>query len=521
MYVSPVTEEEISKALCKLRTKKSCGPDGLHPRFIRDVGSFIVTPLVHIINRSFQTGIVPSKIKVAKVKPLFKGGEKDLATNYRPISMLSVITKIMEGAMYKRVQSYLEKYKILSPDQYGFRCKRSTKGALIRFVHTVQQNLDNGKKSAAVYIDLKKAFDTVNHNILLEKIEIYGIRGPVLNWFKDYLKNRKQYIENQTAKSEEEILPCGVPQGSNLGPLLFLLYINDLPLSVKTGQCTLFADDTTIYNVGNTYHELVTKINLDLKELNKWFISNKLTLNIKKTNACVFGNQTAECKQLALNDMKIDFSESVKYLGVYVDKKLKWNEHIRYVTKKINQILGILSKARNSINERMSLAIYHSLINSRLTYCQEVWATACKTTLKSLEVAQKKAIRIIAKVGRREHTEDLFKKFKVRMLSQDIQFKRSLLALEIIKNPELHDVKLKITSQHRYNTRFTSSSIPIPRKKTWVWGTRGIEFLLVQAYNSLPEEIKNLPSTNKRGYQEKVTISFFCLKDYLNQTIVS
>ena len=301
-----------------------------------------------------------------------------------------MLAKILEGLIYDQTEKYLIRRQILSIDQYGFRKNKSTKGAIIRFINTVQKDLDNKKKSMAVYIDLKKAFDTVNHKILLRKLENYGIRGHALEWFKSYLSERRQYISSGKAETELSDIEFGVPQGSNLGPLLFLIYINDLPQCLKNGQATLFADDTTIYNTAENATQMVEKMNEDLQSLVEWFRANKLTLNANKTYGCLFGEKRIQDIGIKVDKVDLEMSHSVKYLGVYVDNQLSWKAHIANVENKVNQVLGVLCRIRHCMTLNAMKTVYYSLIHSHLLYCQEIWGTACKTTLSSLVIAQKK-----------------------------------------------------------------------------------------------------------------------------------
>ena len=386
-FFNPITEYDIFTALSRLKKRKSFGPDCLHPRFIKDIAEEIVTPLTYIANLSIESGTFPTQLKIARIVPLYKGGDKKRATNYRPISLLSVFAKILEGLVYDRLVSYFEEKHLFTDAQFGFRKNKSTKAALIRFINRIQHAVDDHLKTAAIYIDLKKAFDTVDHEILLNKLLKYGIRGVVIDWIKSYLNDRKQFIETE---NEVSLLKCGVPQGSKLGPLLFLIYVNDLPSVLKETSPTLFADDTTIHGTASNYDELARKINSDLSKLSEWFKANKLTLNVQKSFSCIFGmHQKQKEPDFFIDGQKIENSDTVKYLGVYVDSHLTWLSHIHFISNKISQTIGVLSKIKHCLNEKTLKTLYYSLIHSRLIYCQEIWGSASKSALEPLVRIQK------------------------------------------------------------------------------------------------------------------------------------
>ena len=508
-FINPVTDNDVLKVLQKIKTRKACGPDGLHPRYIQSVAPVIVKPLTYIINKSIETGSVPHEMKVARVVPIHKSGSRAKATNYRPISLLSVLAKVIESLVYDQLNGYLSKRKILTDRQYGFRKEKSTKSALIRFINTVQKDLDNKKKAVAVYIDLKKAFDTVNHKILIQKLELYGIRGHALEWFKSYLNDRKQYVACGQVKSNMAAVEFGVPQGSNLGPLLFLIYVNDLPRCLNNGHATLFADDTTVYNTANNIGEIQNKTNEDLKNLVEWCRANKLTLNTSKTYGCIFGENPTQEIGIKIGDTDVNMSQSVKYLGVHVDSKLSWKAHIAHVANKINQTLGALYRVRHSLNLKAMKTVYYSLIHSHLIYCQEVWGTAYKTALVPLVIAQKKAIRLITNAQYRASTAPLFKELSIRPLMVEIRYRRALLAYEMVKNPNMHQIELNLEGHpHSYSTRFSEKRLPVPRKQSSRYGVKGIEYLLTKAFNELPIEIRNGNPAKRQAYKKRL-LPFF------------
>ena len=492
-YFNPITEHDVFTSLSSLSIRKSFGPDCIHPRFVRDIAEEIASPLAHIANLSVESGTFPVELKLAKVVPLYKAGDRKKATNYRPISLLSVFAKVLEGLVHDRLVSFFEGKHLLTDSQFGFRKNKDTKAALIRFISSIQQSLDDGLKTAAVYIDLRKAFDTVNHQILLNKLSRYGIRGVMFDWFKSYLSDRMQFIEN---KDEGSLLRCGVPQGSKLGPLLFLIYVNDMPLVLKQTSSTLFADDTTIYGTASNYDELVRKINSDLARLSEWFKANKLTLNVEKSYGCIFGMNQKHENDFLIDGKTIEISNTVKYLGVYVDSHLTWLPHINFIANKISQTIGALSKVRHCLNQKALKSIYYSLIHSRFIYCQEIWGLASRSALDPLVRIQKKCMRLIVGANYRAHADPIFSTLQVRPLLNEIQYRRALLAYKIVKKVENHDIDLVDEHNHIHNTRFSGTNLPLPRRRTSRFGTKSLEYTLIKAYNSLPNSVQVIEPRN-------------------------
>ena len=327
MFLSRVTEEETTKILGALKTHKSTGFDDISNDLLKLTSKIIAPALTKIINLSFEKGIVPPDLEIAKVNPLLKGKQKDNVDNYRPISILPALSKIFERAMFNRLYGYLNKYNMLYSKQYGFRQKRGTVDALLDIIETIRQDVDAKKFACVLQIDLRKAFDTVDHKILLGKLDAYGIRGPAHQWLKSYLADRIQYVEIGAHKSTPRNIQYGVPQGSILGPLLFLIYINDLPQCLSSGEAYMFADDTNVYFSAN--RKLNEEIERDYDALNDWLRYNRLSLNETKTECMPMGYRRKD----TIVNTPFDLVESCKYLGVIIDKSLKFRDHVQYTLK--------------------------------------------------------------------------------------------------------------------------------------------------------------------------------------------
>ena len=316
--IANISNEDILDVIKELENK-STGPFSIPVDLLKMIPDLIIFPLCEIINLSFSTGKFPDSLKIAKVIPIFKSGSVLEVTNYRPISLLSIFDKIIEKLLYKQLYDFLSNNNILFDNQFGFRKNRSTTLALIQITERIRESIDNKKFGCGIYIDLSKAFDTVNHDILLKKLEHYGVRDTSLIWFKSYLKNRKQYVYVNGESSSLEILTCGVPQGSVLGPLLFLIYINDLPNISKSLEFFLFADDTNIYFENASLKTLERTINTELKKLSNWLIINRLSLNLSKTNFVIFHPYNKKVPYnvtLIISRKAINESQQIKYLGI-------------------------------------------------------------------------------------------------------------------------------------------------------------------------------------------------------------
>ena len=372
----------------------------------------IVTPLAHICNISISTGVFPSSFKLAKVIPVHKKEDKTVVSNYRPISILPSFSKILERIVYNRLYNFLDTHKLLNPDQYGFRRSHSTDLALLKFYDHVSGALADGEHVLGVFMDLSKAFDTLDHSILLSKLEHYGVRGIALKWFTSYLSMRKQFTYCNSFKSDILCFKCGVPQGSILGPLLFLIYINDICDVSTVLTYTLFADDTSVFLSHRESKSLENTINSELPKLALWFRSNILSLNVQKTNFIHFRGRKSndnESINISLNGTQIERKVCAKFLGVYINEKLDWKDQVNHITTPISRNIGVLYKVKYFVAPNILLMLYNTLILPYISYCNILWATT-KGLTNNVLLLQKKAMRICTQSGFRDHTNPLFLK---------------------------------------------------------------------------------------------------------------
>ena len=439
---TPLTVKEVVDAALQLQPKKTLDFSGLSVWFMQKVVNEISSPLHHIFARSFAEGTVPQQLKVAKVVPVFKSGRKDLMDNYRPISLLSCYSKIIEKIVCSRLTSFLDTNNLITNSQYGFRKKHSTLHPLIHFQNFISTALDKKQHAVAIFCDLRKAFDTVDHRILLTKLRKLGVRGAELLWFQNYLQNRKQIVCVNGSNSLLLSILIGVPQGSILGPLLFLIYINDLPLCSEL-LALLFADDTTLLLADENLDDLIVKVNVELKKVTDFFRSHKLALHPEKTKFILFTNSSV----VRSKDVKINLnfnnnsappnpnlicplnrvtSESetpaIKFLGVLIDPLMNFKCHIDALIGKISKSMYFLRTVKNVLTPSALKSVYYSTIHSHFIYAIHIWSCSNSSNINRLFLKQKMAIRIVNSASYNAHTEPLFKKSNILPLTKLIDY---------------------------------------------------------------------------------------------------
>ena len=420
MIIDPVLEDELQNVVMSLKDS-SAGWDSVTSSIIKGAYSEIKHPLKHIINLSFSTGIFPLELKIARVIPLYKSGEKSQFSNYRPVSVLPAMSKIFERLLYQRLLSFVNKHNILYAYQFGFRQLHSPDLALILLVDKISMALEEGDYVLGLFLDFSKAFDTVNHEILFKKLDYYGIQGTSLDLFKSYLTNRYQFVEYNGAQSRKENIVCGVPQGSILGPLLFLLYINDLAHASSKIFSILFADDSNLFLSGKNPNDLIKTMNHEISYVFDWLKINKLSINLKKTHFMIFRKRREKIKlseNLKINNVIINEVQNTKFLGIVIDPYLSFYDHIQYLKGKISRAMGILYKGRKFFSKNTMLTLYNVFIYPYFIYCNEVWGNTYQTYLDPLVKIQKRAIRVISFSDRLAHTDPLFKSMNLLKIKE-------------------------------------------------------------------------------------------------------
>ena len=439
---SPVTGTEIIEATKLLQSKKTLDLNGISVWLLQTVISAISDPLQHIFLNSFAQGIVPGELKIAKVVPIFKSGKKESMDNYRPISLLSSFSKIIEKIVSIRLTSFLDSNKLISNSQYGFRKKHSTVHPLLHFVNHVSAALDKKEHTLAIFCDLRKAFDTVDFSILFSKLSKLGIRGQELNWFKSYLHNRKQMVFIDGKLSSILDILIGVPQGSILGPLLFLIYINDLPICSEL-IALLFADDTTLYLSDSNIERLIVRVNCEFKKVCDYFRFLKLSLHPDKTKFILFSNSN-QARAMDIN-INLDFNNNgtapdaklisqlvrvtnesdvpaIKFLGIFIDPQLNFKFHINSIVSKTSKSLFFFRAAKHVLSQKALRAVYFAIIHAHFIYGIQIWSCAGQGNLEPLYLKQKNAIRILNNAKYNSHTEPLFKNSNILPLFMLIDF---------------------------------------------------------------------------------------------------
>lgn len=465
----------VHSQFVKLSDDKATGLDNIPAKLLK-VAAPIITPVItHIINHSFTSCTFPTCWKKAKVIPIFKAGDPSEPGNYRPISILVVISKIIERAVFDQLYNYLNDNNMININQSGFRPSYSTGSALINVTEDWYNEIDKGNLIGVCMIDLKKAFDTVNHDIFLQKLKMYKIGKPCIKWFNSYLSGRTQCTAIEGTLSSFSKITCGIPQGSIIGPLAFLIYINDLPNCMSHCKVNMFADDTGMYYASNSIDDIVKCMNYDLNNGNNWLQSNKLTVNADKCEFMLIGSRQRlanikESDNLKININGVDIKRvhECKHLGVIIDDNLTWNQQIDNIRKKCLKGMFMLKQCKsNHIPKNLLTTVYNAIVVPHLDYCNIVWANCGSTVSRKLQVIQNRAARIIC--GAKWDTPSIQVLSQLNWNTLATRQNNSMLTqiykiLHSLAPPYLNEIFKHV--EHKYNFRQSKYNVNIPKPRT-------------------------------------------------------
>ena len=496
-----LNEKETFDLIRKLPTNTATGHDGISAKLLKTAAPILTRPLQRLLNYSISSSMFPSSWKIARVAPIHKNGPKDECHNYRPISVLSTLSKVLEKHVSISLYSYLQDNNLIYINQSAFRAHHSTETALIRLTDRLLFNMDQDKLTGMIFIDFRKAFDVIDHATLLQKLQLYGATSSTVEWFQSYLSERKQYVQLSNHVSSILSITDGIPQGSNLGPILFLLFINDLPLHVNSSTVDIYADDVTLYAAShrNSYHHIKTALSNDLNSIAQWSCMNKMVINDEKTKSMLITGMRQRnliddiTLDMYINNNAINQVRSHKLLGIELDDNLTFTTHIEEHCKKLSKRIGLLRHISPYLKRPQRELFYNTVIKPTLLYGSSVWSYGNKDLETSILKLQKRAARIILGVERQTRSVDMFNSLNWLPFTVDSYINRCALIYKRVneQTPKYLNEILKLNSDiHSRKTRYSKLNLICPRIKRLTEGGRSFSVRSIKDWNNLDKQIK-------------------------------
>ena len=497
--ISLVDEFFIQNQLQNLNVNKATGIDNISAKYLKIAAPAITKPLTKILNLSIQNGTFPDSLKKAKVTPIYKRGSKTDVNNFRPISVLPILNSIYERHVSSCMTTYLDENNLIYELQSGFRRLHSCQTALTKVVDNWLTAINRNDMVGTVFLDLSKAFDVVNHNILIQKLKCYKFSPSAIAWFESYLNNRSQQVHISGKLSSPKELKAGVPQGSVLGPLLFLLYVNDLPLTLQFCILDLFADDATLSSSDSSILNLTNSLNVDLENFMRWCESNDMVVNVPKTKAMLISTRY-KVNQIMINpptlkigDETIELSTNEKLLGITIDNVLSWTTQIENTIKKCNTLLYLLGRIKCYLSIPVRKLFYNAYILPHLDYCCTIWGNVNLELMDSIVKFQKRAARCILDKDFDTPSAEMFAELKWMKFPERVQYQKAIMMYKIFHNqaPEyLQGLFQHTTDIHQKALRSASDNLLYVPKPNIEQFRNSLSYSGSKIWNSIPENIK-------------------------------
>lgn len=503
-FLFPSTPSEVRATIVNLKTT-SPGLDNIHASYIKEIADIISPIFAYVVNLIFNDAVFPHELKISKITPVFKKSKKTVISNYRPIATLPFLSKVVEKLIEQRLSNYLQKCHLLTAKQFGFRRGLSTNLAVIALTDKLKSDVDKGKYVGSVFIDFTKAFDSINHDILFCKLASLGINGPALELLRSYLLDRTQTVNISGVLSEKTIVNKGVPQGSILGPLLFLIYINDLPHCLTPAtDCILYADDTTIFTSHENIDNVISQLNHDRANICHWCHQNQLLINPSRTKFLIFSTPTKpryDITPVYIDTHAIIPSDQCTFLGVELDRFLKFDAHIDLIRTKVAYGVRVLIKARNYFEKRTLITLYYAFFHSHINYCSASWGLTYKSHIAPLQRIQNRLVRIISSSQFDAHMADLYVDLNLLTITDIVALNVSTTAFRLFNELNLLYIIGRTNLQNTNKTRFSlQNNFLLPKART-NYGKQTFDFTSIKIWNQLPHIIKTQTrlSTFKRS----------------------